>query len=109
LLGFAPVDQFSEHLHAAGIAVAPDRFRIISGNSVVLWEMVRQGIGVCMMLQEIAELMPGVVRLLPALPGIKVPVWLVSHRELLTSRRVRLVFDTLAEELSHGKTSRRSP
>ncbi len=111
LLGFAPVEQFAEHLHAAGIRVPADRFRIISANSVVLWEMVRQGLGICMMLKEIAELMPGVVRLLPELPGTPVPVWLVSHRELHTSRRVRLVFDTLADELGRkdaGVRRRRS-
>jgi DNA-binding transcriptional LysR family regulator len=102
VLGFEPVDRFSDHLRAAGIPVPPDRFRIVSGNSVVLWEMVRQGVGVCMMLQEIAELTPGVIRLLPDLPGTPVPVWLVSHRELHTSRRVRLVFDILAEELSRS-------
>lgn len=108
LLGFEPVDLFSEHLRAAGIAISPDRFRIVSGNSVVLWEMVRGGLGICMMLKEIAELGPGVTRLLPDLQGTKVPVWLVSHRELQTSRRVRLVFDMLAEDLSgssncHGR------
>jgi DNA-binding transcriptional LysR family regulator len=102
LLGFEPVDRFSEHLHAAGIPISPDRFRVVSGNSVVLWEMVRQGVGVCMMLQEIADRMPGVVRLLPELPGTAVPIWLVSHRELHTSRRVRLVFDVLAEELGRS-------
>ncbi len=100
LLGFEPVDQFSEHLHAAGIPISADRFRIVSANSVVLWEMVRQGLGICMMLKEIAAGMPGIVRLLHELPGTPEPVWLVSHRELHTSRRVRLVFDALAEELS---------
>lgn len=102
LLGFEPVDQFSEHLRAAGIPVPADRFRIISSNAIVLWEMVRRGQGVSMMLKEIAELMPGVIRLLPALPGITVPVWLVSHRELRTNKRVRLVFDILADELSRS-------
>ena len=29
----------------------------------------------------------------------EIPVWLVSHRELHTSRRIRVVFDLLAEEL----------
>jgi DNA-binding transcriptional LysR family regulator len=105
LLGFEPVDRFAEHLQAAGIDISADRFRIVSANSVVLWEMVRQGIGVCMMLAEIAERMPGVVRLLPELPGTRVPVWLVSHRELLTSRRVRLVFDALAEAFTSGTIS----
>lgn len=107
LLGFEPVDQFSEHLRAAGIPISADRFRIVSANSVVLWEMVRQGVGICMMLQDIAELMPGVIRLLPELPGTPVPVWLVSHRELHTSRRVRLVFDVLAEEFCRSSKGRK--
>jgi DNA-binding transcriptional LysR family regulator len=102
LLGFEPVDQFSGHLCAAGIPISADRFRIVSANSVVLWEMARQGIGICMMLQEIAERTPGVVRLLPDLKGTPVPVWLVSHRELYTSRRVRLVFDVLVEGLTRS-------
>ncbi len=107
VLGFEPVEQFSGHLRAAGIPIAADQFRIVSDNSVVLWEMVRQGMGICMMLREIAERMPNIVRLLPELPGTSVPVWLVSHRELHTSRRVRLVFDLLAEELGRrcGKAS----
>lgn len=28
-----------------------------------------------------------------------VPIWLTSHRELSTSRRIRVVFDLLAAEL----------
>lgn len=99
LLGFEPVEQFSKHLQASGVPAMPDTFRVVSTNAVVLWEMVRRGHGVCMMLEEIASTMPGLVRLLPELPGTPVPVWLVSHRELRTSRRVRLVFEHLAEEL----------
>lgn len=99
VLGFEPVERFSEHLQSAGIGIDPGQFRIVSGNSVVLWEMVRHGVGVCLMLQEIAERMPDVVRLLPDLKGTPVPVWLVSHRELHTNPRVRIVFDFLAEGL----------
>ncbi len=43
---------------------------------------------------------PDLVRLLPDWLGIRVPVWLVSHRELRTSARVRVVFNVLARELS---------
>ena len=28
-----------------------------------------------------------------------IPIWLVTHRELRTSRRIRIVFDVLAETL----------
>jgi hypothetical protein len=31
-----------------------------------------------------------------------VPVWLATHREMHTSRRIRVVFDLLAEDL--GRT-----
>ena len=30
------------------------------------------------------------------------PMWLTTHRELNTSRRVRTVFDFLAKELAEG-------
>ena len=36
---------------------------------------------------------------LPVEP-IPVPVWLTCHRELHTSRRIRLVYDTLAAALA---------
>ncbi len=47
------------------------------------------------MLRDVAERTPGMVRLLPDLPGMPAPFWIVSHRELRTSERVRLVFDAL--------------
>lgn len=99
LLGFEPAERFGEHLNSVGIPITPDGFRIVSENGVVIWELVRRGLGVGAMLREIAERTPGIIRLLPDLPGTPVPVWLVSHRELRTSRRVRLVFEILAEEL----------
>lgn len=99
LLGFEPAERFAEHLNGVGIPITPDGFRIVSENGAVIWEHVRHGLGVGAMLREIAERTPGIIRLLPDLPGTPVPVWLVSHRELRTSRRVRLVFEILAEEL----------
>lgn len=105
LVGFEPVEQFAEHLKAIGVSVNADRFRIVSEHAVVLWEMVRRGLGVCMMLREIAERTPGLVRLLPQVPAVSVPVWLVTHRELRTSARVRLVFDVLADELTRIVTT----
>ena len=39
---------------------------------------------------------------LPDWPGIPVPLWLIAHREVQTSRRIRIVFDFLAEALGRG-------
>jgi DNA-binding transcriptional LysR family regulator len=43
---------------------------------------------------------PLVRRALPDIEPLMFPIWLVAHRELNTSRRVRVVFDLLAEELA---------
>ncbi len=104
LLGYEPLGQFIDHLGKAGIDVREDQFRIVSSSAVALWEMTRAGLGVGMILSECAARMPELVRVLPSLPEIPVPVWLVTHRELQTSRRVRLVFDAIAESLRRAVT-----
>ena len=47
----------------------------------------------------IGDAEPGVTRVVPDLAPVPVSTWLVTHSELNTSRRVRLVFDFLAKEL----------
>ena len=58
--------------------------------------------GIGAMMESIARHTPGVVRVLDDLPPVRFPIWLVSHRELRTSRRIRVVFEALAEGLSNG-------
>jgi DNA-binding transcriptional LysR family regulator len=52
------------------------------------------------MMDEIARDTPGIVRVLDKVPQVRFPVWLVTHRELRTSRRIRVVFDALAKGLA---------
>ena len=61
--------------------------------------MVKQGLGIAPMSVDVARNTPEVESLLPDETPISFPTWLVTHRELHTSRRIRLVFDLLAEEL----------
>ncbi|MGJ3262738.1 MAG: LysR family transcriptional regulator [Salinarimonas sp.] len=102
ILGFEPVARFAEHLAASGHPVSTEDFRIVSENAMVLWELVRRGIGIGIVLHEIAERLGGLERLFPDTPGTPVPLWLVTHRELRTSRRVRVVFEALAEGLGRA-------
>jgi DNA-binding transcriptional LysR family regulator len=66
---------------------------------VAHWALVRQGMGIGAMMTEIASKTPGMVRVLDEVPAVRFPIWLVSHRELRTSRRIRVVFEALAEAL----------
>lgn len=100
LIGFDEGDRFSAHMRNLGIPVEDSDIRLISESAVVVWELVRQGLGVCAMLREVARRTPDLVELFPNLAPIEVPLWLVTHREVRTSRRIRLVFDILAEELT---------
>jgi DNA-binding transcriptional LysR family regulator len=99
ILAFEPVDRFVEHLGQAGIEITAGQCSVVSESAVALWSMLSRGLGAGMMLRELAQRTPGLVRLLPEMPGIPVPLWLVTHKELHASRRVRVVFDTIADHL----------
>lgn len=85
---------------ALGLHVTREQFPIATGNHLVQWELCKQGVGICMMMTEVGDAEPRVARVLTDLPSIPLPIWLVCHRELRTSRRIRLVFDRLAEGLA---------
>ncbi len=71
-----------------------------STEGAVAWEWVRRGLGVGVMQLAVATATPEVEPVLPEVVQIPIPVWLVTHREVRTSRRIRLVFDVLAEALA---------
>ena len=90
-------DETIAYLANLGIAITQENIRLICENGVVAWEYMRQGLGIAVMADDIARKFAGVERILPELEPIRAPVWLTTHRELQTSRRIRLVFDHLAE------------
>lgn len=96
-IGFEHAERILPILNGMGLSLTRENFKLVSANTVVIWEMVKQGLGIGAMMKEIAELTPDVERVLPALEPIPIPIWLVTHRELHTSRRIRLVFDLLAD------------
>ena len=76
---------------------------------MVLWELVKNGLGIGAIIDEVGDAEPRVERVLPAMAPIPVPAWLVSHREVHTSRRVRVVFDFLAEHFGRARGARPGP
>ena len=91
--------SYVPNLNALGLALRPEQFRYTSASGTVMLELVRQGYGIAPLPKAVAEQSPALVCVLPELPPIPVPVWLVTHRELHTSRRIRLVYDALAQGL----------
>lgn len=91
--------RYLEYLRQHGLPLGPDNFSCHAENTMTNWSLVRQGLGIGAMMDEIAREVPGVVRVLDEVPPVRFPIWLVTHRELRTSRRIQMVFDRLAEAL----------
>jgi DNA-binding transcriptional LysR family regulator len=99
LIAHEDAGTFTGWLRGIGVAVPEGAIRLASPSSVAVWEMVRAGLGAAAMLREIAAATPGVVPVLPTLPPIPVPVWLVTHDVRRKSPHIRAVADILAEAL----------
>lgn len=101
-LGFANTDVLIDGLNAHGMNLTKRNFPIICDSHFVQWELVKRGAGIGAITANIGDPEPLVRRVLPDMAPIVVPMWLATHRELNTSKRVRTVFDFLAAELSRN-------
>ena len=88
--------QFLTYLRQHGLPLSEANFSCYSDHSVAHWALVRQGLGIGVMMDDIARQTPGIVQVLEEVPPVVFPIWLVTHRELRTSRRIRVVFEKLA-------------
>jgi len=99
LVGMSDPDHMAAELRRIGLPVDAAQIRAFSQNGVFGWELVRKGVGYGLMSDNIARRTQGVEQILPDFPAIPVQNWLTTHRELHTSRRIRVVFDFLAKAL----------
>ncbi|QCB48367.1 LysR family transcriptional regulator [Hydrogenophaga sp. PAMC20947] len=90
---------FLTYLRQHGLPVTEANFSCYAEHSIAHWALVRQGMGIGVMMDEIARDTTGIVRVLDDVPPVRFPIWLVTHRELRTSRRIRVVFEALAQGL----------
>ena len=92
--------MFLKGLDALGFNLTERNFPFTTENYLVMWEMVKTGLGIGIQDGFIGDREPLVRRVLPDLEPLTFAMWLVTHRDVNTSRRIRLVFDLLADELS---------
>lgn len=92
--------RYLAFLRQHGLPLQTANFSCYAENSMANWALVRQGLGIGAMMVDIAQGLPDMVRVLDDVPPVLFPIWLVTHRELRTARRIRLVFDLLADALA---------
>ena len=96
-IGFEHPERLLAVLNGLGLSLTRRNFKLTSASSTVILGMMKHGLGISVLTEEIAALHPELEMVLPELDAVPVPIWLVTHREIHTSRRIRLVFDLLAD------------
>ncbi len=99
-IAFDRPDRFLRYFTETGLLLRENNFRQTTASGLVGWEFARNGLGIIVMIKDIAEKFPEMEQVLPGFKPFVVPFWLATHRELHTSKRIRLVFDLLADTLS---------
>ena len=99
LVGNDRVQDISRGFAAVGHPVGPEQFALRTDDLMAYWAAVRAGLGIGFVAAYLLRSDPDVAVVLPNLPLPSPPCWLVVHREIRTSRRIRAVFDFLAREL----------
>ena len=82
-----------------GLELRAEQFRVRAASGNCMLQLIREGLGFGFLPMDTGRLFDDLVCVLPDYFDPEIPVWLVSHRELHTSRRIRVVFDLLASEL----------
>lgn len=99
-VGTPPSERFLPTMRALGINLKTEQYKVRTASGTALIELVRKGLGLSFLPRQTAELFPELVPVLSDRISFPIPVWLVTHRELNTSRRIRVVFDVLKVSLA---------
>lgn len=101
LIGFDRSDLLIATARRMGFNLTRENFVIRTDSQTNLWELLKAGLGIGFAQAELVRQTPGLVPILPMLQLPPLEVWLATHRELFTSRRIRAIYDRLGEGLSH--------
>ena len=100
VIGYDRSDLVIRGFRALGHEVGRGFFRFRTDDQVAAFEALRAGLGIGFAPAWLAGRFPELVRIAQDFPIRPMTMWLVTHRELRTSARIRAVADFLALRLS---------
>lgn len=100
VIGYDRSDLIIRGLRENGIEVDRHFFRFRTDDQVCGWEAVRRGLGIGFGPLYLGVRQKDLIRIGGELPVTELPMWLVTHREIHTSARIRVIYDDLAESLA---------
>ena len=99
LIGFDRVRPMATALAQVNIEVTRDLFAMHTDSELTQLALMRAGFGICPCQRQIGARDPNLVPLLEDQFGFDLEVWVVMHEDLKSDRRMRAVFDHLADGL----------
>lgn len=100
IIGYDNDGQIIAGLLQAGMKVDRSYFQFRCDDQVACWQALCKGTGIGFAPNYLAHTKKYLMKIGQDFPIPNLPVWLVTHREIKTNRRIRMVFDFLAEELA---------
>lgn len=100
LIGFDRSDLLITAARRMGFELSRDDFVVRTDSQTNGWELLKAALGVGFAQSILVASAPGMVRLLPGFNPPPLEVWLTTHRELFTNRRIRAIYDRLSEGLT---------
>lgn len=100
LIGFDRSDLIIGTARTIGFELKRTDFIVRTDNQTAMWELMKAGLGIGFAQAGLVRDAPGMVALLPDFSVPPLEVWLTTHRELFTSRRIRAIYDRLGEGLT---------
>lgn len=103
-IGFESSERSLSLYQSIGLPIIKKNIGYVTNDGVSRWEIVKQGLGIGIMDKQTAAITKNVQQVLPNMEPLEFPLWLTTHRELHSSRRIKIVFDFLFKALSTNNT-----
>ena len=99
VIGFDKDASIARGMTLDGHAVTRDLFRYRVDNDLAQWQALLAGAGIGGCQDRLAAREPELVAVLPDRLRLQYGVWLVMHEDQRDNRRIKLLYDFLAEEM----------
>ncbi|AVX03072.1 HTH-type transcriptional regulator CysL [Maritalea myrionectae] len=99
LLGLDRQEDIIKVARMIGFDLKREDFAIRTDSQTAIWQMAMQGLGISFAQASLIDATPGMARLVPQLKIPPMEMWLAAHKDVHRAKRIRVIYDLLAEAL----------